>query len=41
VRADAPPSVILRDALAGSLPLAPPPGAALLARMGWRFEGAA
>jgi branched-chain amino acid transport system ATP-binding protein len=37
VRADAPPATILRDALAGKLPLAPPPGAMLAARLGWRF----
>ena len=38
VRADAPPATILRDALAGKLPLAPPPGAMLAARLGWRFS---
>ncbi len=37
VREDAPPAAILREALAGRLPLAPPPGAALAAERGWRF----
>jgi energy-coupling factor transporter ATP-binding protein EcfA2 len=38
MRADAPPALVLRDALAGRLPLAPPPGAALAASLGWRFD---
>jgi energy-coupling factor transport system ATP-binding protein len=37
IRADAPPARILQDALHGRLALAPPPGAALAARLGWRF----
>lgn len=37
IRADAPPARILHDALHGQLALAPPPGAALAARLGWRF----
>jgi energy-coupling factor transport system ATP-binding protein len=41
IRAEAAPAIILRDALAGTLPLAPPPGAALAAAMGWLFEDAA
>ena len=40
MRADAAPAVILRDTLAGGLPLAPPPGAILAAGMGWRFGAA-
>lgn len=38
IRADAPPAAILGAALAGGMPLAPPPGAALAARLGWRTE---
>jgi energy-coupling factor transport system ATP-binding protein len=40
MRADAAPAAILRDTIAGGLPLAPPPGAILAAGMGWRFGAA-